>query len=387
MLKTQRSRSQTRHRRNWRPQPATVSSLRRFVLVVLLMTVVVSAQPFTSLYEDFFRSDTTTAIKVGLNRCLDCKHWDSCWWGSCQIPIPFFAIYAERFWLALLVFASTFEVLVRGFTLGFGIRMLKYLFWENASDATATRANVLKSFRSRAMVSAVTGLSLAAFLHGSSIFIPAGVREEWFDLNGGSSNKTAPNSNLPLALYQYIRERLVHDYKTEAGTLECSFHCDGEGCNESVCSIAVDITSYFLGRLGDGLSYLTTTLEVLMRGFSLGFGARMLKFIFFPVEEENERKGGVNQPNEEEKDDFVSVQDKTSTSAEERIFESFKHRALVSAISGISVSAVVHGSSLFVPTHLRDLWFGHGIDIHDVTDFLRVMGCVAILFFAKFSFL
>ncbi len=347
------------HRRKRRPRVFHVSSLTNALALVLFMTVVVCAQTtFASLYEDYFAS-TSSAIKIGLQQCLKCEHWESCRWGSCHIPIPPVAIYAERLWEALLSSCTTFEVLVRGFTLGFGVRMLKYLFWERASEQIVDRASVLSSFRKMALVSAVAGISLAAFLHGSSIFVPAEVREEWFDYKQYSSSSSISgrspyNTDVPLALYDHILRKVVRHYQTDAGTLECP----------SLCSIDIDIdlVSYIIGRFGTGISYLMTTLEVLLRGFSLGFGARMLKFLFFPIEKappkSNETKEGA--------DDFVPIEQESSSDQAEDLYKSFQHRALVSAISGISVSAVVHGSSLFVPTRLRDRWFVHGIDTEDI---------------------
>lgn len=71
--------------------------------------------------------------------------------------------------------------------LGFGIRKLNYLFFENENENATeptTRANVVKSFRRKALLSAVAGLSLAAFFHGSSLFVPAGLREQWVAYHG-----------------------------------------------------------------------------------------------------------------------------------------------------------------------------------------------------------
>ena len=354
----------TQYRRKRRPRLFHVTSLTNAVALVLFMTVVVCAQTtFASLYEDYFAS-TSTAIKIGLKQCLKCEHWESCWWGSCHIPIPAVAIYAERVWEALLSSCTTFEVLVRGFTLGFGVRMLNYLFWEGASEQIADRASVLSSFREKALVSAVAGLSLAAFLHGSSIFVPADVREAWFDYTqySSSSSSSAYNTDVPLALYHHIRRKLVRDYQTDAGTLECPSNCDGEICNKSLCLIDIDLISYVIGRFGTGISYLMTTLEVLLRGFSLGFGARMLKFLFFPIEKATPKSNETK----DEKKVFAPIELESSSDEAEDLYKSFQHRALVSAISGISVSAVVHGSSLFVPTRLRDRWFAHGIDTEDI---------------------
>lgn len=146
-----------------------------------------------------FSSTTDTPVNT-FDECFQCERIDSCSWGDCPIPVPLIFFYAEQLWEGLLAFAATLEVLVRGFTLGFGVRMMKYLFWDDndeddeaettlsspsSSETTTTAATThrptVKSFRRKALVSAISGLSLAAFLHESSLFVPAQLREKWLD--------------------------------------------------------------------------------------------------------------------------------------------------------------------------------------------------------------
>lgn len=68
---------------------------------------------------------------------------------------------------------STIEVLVRGFSLGFGIRMLKYI-WLQEDEA-------VDRIRDRSYISAVSGLAVAAFIHGFSLFVPIQMRLDWFE--------------------------------------------------------------------------------------------------------------------------------------------------------------------------------------------------------------
>lgn len=380
------------------------------VIVVILMatTLTIHAQPsYATIYENIVGSTKSyrKSIEIGLDRCLKCKHWKSCKFGDSYIDIPKSVVYAERLWEGLLAFASTLEVLVRGFTLGFGIRMLKYLFWETgASEATTTtdRASVLLSFRNKAIVSAVAGLSLAAFLHGSSIFVPAEVRKEWFvDFHHHSKkyhhHHQPPDSDVPLVLYQYIRRFVVAtSYQNDNGTLDCPSVCDrtGEICNRM---LHIDVTAYFLERIGTGLSYLATTLEVLLRGFSLGFGARMLKYLFYSNDQQQSKSESECERENESISESKSEQQRNIQSnvvleeKENFLLGSFRHWTLVSAISGIAVSAVIHGSSLFVPTQLRDDWFDIENDWFfrggdDLVSFLANMAFfLTAIFFMLFS--
>lgn len=274
--------------------------------------------------------------------CLRCHGKNRCHWGDRPIEIPSTVVYAERLWEVLLAFAGTLELLVRGFTLGFGVRMLKYLFFEDDDGGSTTnggdRTAALRSFRRRAAASAVAGLSLAAFLHGSSVFVPAQLREEWF--SHGMASERGYDTSLPRALYERIRNNSVlhvTELRAEgADDLVCPSQCDSEDCDYTTANYpAMDWTDYALGRIGTSLVYLATTLEVLFRGFSLGFGARMLKFLF---SRDGENDGIKNNDNS-------------------HLIDSFRHRATVSALAGISVAATLHGSSFFVPAQLRDQWF------------------------------
>ena len=78
-----------------------------------------------------------------------------------------------------------------------------------------------------------------------------------------------------------------------------------------------------------GLKYLWTTLEVLLRGFSLGFGARMLKFLFFPNKNDDK-----NDDDDDQKDTDFSRMDKEDDDLG-LFVKSLKPRLFVSAISGI----------------------------------------------------
>jgi hypothetical protein len=381
---------------------------------MLTTVTTIHAQPsFASLYETFMadghRSSSSNSSnknknnirgeKGSLARCLKCPHMESCRFGHLFISVPPIVVYLERVWEGLWAFAVTFEVLVRGFTLGFGIRMLTYLFFEheheneneneNATKLPTTRHSIVKSFRHKALLSAMAGLSLAAFFHGSSLFVPAGLREQWFghdNGHGGADWNAASTTSLPLALYDYIERTMLEQYE---GNMEaCPSNCRGEICTAVLIEILLDWTAYGLGRVGTGLAYLVTTLEVLLRGFSLGFGARMLKFLFVP-----ETLGGNRTTNSKSKSKSQSKSKSPSLSADynersdpshrerdqqqlphqqqqqqgdveattevidARLVESIRYRALVSAISGVSVAAVVHGSSLFIPTEIRDKWF------------------------------
>ncbi len=340
-------------------------------------------------YEDINgrnKDGITAAVRSGLLKCFRCEHWESCWWGSCHIPIPKGIVYAERLWGGLLVFASTFEVLARGFTLGFGMRMFHFVFSEDHASIEATKSanSVLRSYRRKILISVVAGLSLAAFLHGSSIFVPAEVREDWFQYDENVQDKaTLPTTKLPLALYEHIRSDLIMVHKNTDGTLDCpsANSCDGELCNDdessASCRINIDFWSYLWNRFGTGLSYMATTFEVLLRGFCLGFGARMLKFMFLSKDILLASDG-----------DSSSDQQQNDSEDEYRVLlESFQHRTMVSMISGLSLAAMVHGSSLFVPTRLRDLWFVEGIHTEDVLDWLVFLAWAATPFVAFFFIL
>jgi hypothetical protein len=57
------------------------------------------------------------------------------------------------------------EALVRGFALGFGMRMLKYLFLEEDGES-------LNRIRDRLWTSTLCGVSMSAFIFGATLFLP-----------------------------------------------------------------------------------------------------------------------------------------------------------------------------------------------------------------------
>lgn len=93
--------------------------------------------------------------------------------------------------------AATFEILGRSFALGFGLRMLKYILWDDnlIGTAKATREDgsssgrtsavvdddqVLRNLPARCKISAVCGLSTAAIMFGLSLFLPTKLRSKWY---------------------------------------------------------------------------------------------------------------------------------------------------------------------------------------------------------------
>jgi hypothetical protein len=83
-------------------------------------------------------------------------------------------IFFNAIWSGLVYFASTLEVLFRGFSLGFGIRMLKDVLLQHDQD--------LSHIRERLWIAAFAGLAMATFIYGTSLFVPARYRMNWFEV-------------------------------------------------------------------------------------------------------------------------------------------------------------------------------------------------------------
>lgn len=119
------------------------------------------------------------------------------------LTTSFFLFLTDKFQELLLqtffYWAATFEVLGRGFALGFGLRMLKYILWEDNAvgvDTSATNEGaegsaartrpldddekVLRSLPTRCKISAAAGLSMAALMFGLSVFLPTKLRSRWY---------------------------------------------------------------------------------------------------------------------------------------------------------------------------------------------------------------
>jgi len=455
------------------------------------------AASFSSVYEDFFGRSPRKAGRFSAGEpreplCFRCDHPGHCSWGDRGVlSIPAWIYLLESLWEGLVVgFAPALEVLARGFSLGFGIRMLLDLSssfhrrhpdddnddddaannnsggggeaqqpaptgkaaaarrgpGERGGEAGAKR--FLRSFRRRASVAAISGASLACFLHGSSFFVPAGLREGWFvdhrhsrstgtrpdrRRNRGRLAATAtatanhhchhPNTALPPVLFEILRDTVA----ATSGTSEprsdegCPRDCNGpEFGNPSRDEITVDWRAYGLGRIETGISCLAATVEIVLRGFLRGFGARMLLYLLAPPRDtgtddesggggdgdgHSESNGGDDTNNEKDSDSNISGEDsggesntteserKTKSESDPRgtdshktttnnsssnnnnnnnnnnnttgaVLASFRYRILVSVVSGISLASFLHGSSLFVPTRLRERWLTN-YDYHD----------------------
>lgn len=76
-------------------------------------------------------------------------------------------------WLSAY-FASSVEVFIRAFALGFGSHMLSFLFWEKR-DAD------FEDVKRRLPISVVSGVAVACFVFGISFFVPVQFRINWFD--------------------------------------------------------------------------------------------------------------------------------------------------------------------------------------------------------------
>merc|ERR1711971_270552 len=116
--------------------------------------------------DNFFATEKTT------------KDFPSC--PPCPPPLnkPFSERFQESVWNRFLYFATTMEVLIRGFSLGFGIRMLQYIFFpDNVEVQREKTEDIIPCFKRRLTNSAIAGLSTAAFIYGLSLFVPMNLRE------------------------------------------------------------------------------------------------------------------------------------------------------------------------------------------------------------------
>jgi hypothetical protein len=93
-------------------------------------------------------------------------------------------------WIILSYFLTSCEVLLRSFTLGFGLRMLAFVFMEyqpappGGGDGGGG-GNLLQdvNIRRNIQVAMLTGVALASAVFGSSLFIPVNFRMRWFNYN------------------------------------------------------------------------------------------------------------------------------------------------------------------------------------------------------------
>merc|ERR1712224_620501 len=73
------------------------------------------------------------------------------------------------------------EVLGRGFSLGFGLRMLWFLFSSGEVRAD-DGSNIWNFSKCRVLESARAGVAVATTLYGVSFFLPLHLREYWFSV-------------------------------------------------------------------------------------------------------------------------------------------------------------------------------------------------------------
>lgn len=158
---------------------------RRWLVValVLLSTAqVVSAQiSAANTYYDLYHHDTTTATTESDKHDPMVLLSDETAACACHYNEP-------RFWNLLVYSASTVESLGRGFSLGFGARMLLYLFRPFGTSIDNGSGDLYEYFLPKAFDSVVSGISLATLIHGVSLFVPASVREQWMVSENTNNN-------------------------------------------------------------------------------------------------------------------------------------------------------------------------------------------------------
>lgn len=153
-----------------------MSSPRRIIISLLSLLGLAFAVPYHEIYS------YATATAKAYPACNVC---DPCPTVTTQSPI---------WWSILSYTLSTCEVLLRSFTLGFGIRMLVYILWEYQQPPQAQSevpgdsggrigTNILSDIhvRRNIQIAILTGVSTASAVFGSSLFIPASIRTKWFD--------------------------------------------------------------------------------------------------------------------------------------------------------------------------------------------------------------
>ena len=75
---------------------------------------------------------------------------------------------------SVLYAAATTEVLIRGFLIGFGFKMLQFMILDGQSDN-------LDRLGQRLRIALVFGISTASIIVGSSLFLPTNIRVKWFE--------------------------------------------------------------------------------------------------------------------------------------------------------------------------------------------------------------
>mmetsp|Transcript_22192 Transcript_22192/g.61814 ORF Transcript_22192/g.61814 Transcript_22192/m.61814 type:complete len:127 (-) Transcript_22192:473-853(-) len=95
-----------------------------------------------------------------------------------QCPEQFtWEVFANALWIFVLHWMQTGEVMLRGFSMGFGLKLAHLMFRDSNTNVSEQIANSSK-FMS---LSVYAGFAMATIMVGSSLFVPAGFREQWFN--------------------------------------------------------------------------------------------------------------------------------------------------------------------------------------------------------------
>jgi len=316
--------------------------------------------------------------------------------------------FSERIIDAGLYVSNSMEVLFRGFALGFGMKL------SNSLLSYSHKGEQISNMYGRFAVSAISGMSTAALIHGASIVIPERFRLEWFlDSNdslfggqrlvaptilqhetknalrvllNGKEHKsgyevqmryngkddqwtewkfiaTTPPSrtilrkkDLQMCVAYQFRVRAINIDKygnlnpftppskaavpgglSLYGAKTCSagpdrVHVKDGHCPPCYCKPSKLSKQSQWERILNFCVSMTTTCETIMRGFLLGFGVRMLKYVF--------------------EDDGVNTGDNLRETK-----AVFRGRFLISCVHGLAVAAMITGGSLFIPSDVRKKWF------------------------------
>jgi hypothetical protein len=134
-----------------------------------------SAVVATALFFDSTPSTTTTSTARHAS-CPPCNERTTSSSSSTPPPLTIW----DRLLDIVLQGAATMETLFRGFSLGFGIRMLKYILLES-NDRQVDEYMTTEQIQKRFWMSCICGLAMASFIHGLSLFVPTQLRMNWFE--------------------------------------------------------------------------------------------------------------------------------------------------------------------------------------------------------------
>jgi hypothetical protein len=181
--------------------PMSSPRARRMIisfLPVLLMMGLAFASPYHEIYATAMGTATTGGAKTCTTACPVCD--------PCPIIVSLFP--QSPIWTIFSNFLSTCEVILRSFALGFGVRMLVYIFMEypkeqpqqqretegddggvggggGGSSSRGRNINILNDMnvRRNIQIAILTGVAMASAVFGSSLFIPTNFRMQWFNYN------------------------------------------------------------------------------------------------------------------------------------------------------------------------------------------------------------